>query len=140
VSLECTRTFLPPNNTPCGVVCTDADTCGRIRRLPIGVERVARRVTDNWNVRVMRNGARSKLFFTNRCTKTTATCRSVQIPKPTNVLHTCARRAVRAAVNVRAPLTSHGVVQCATRTLRWTSPPTSTQARIVSCACNLVPW
>lgn len=54
---------------------------------------------------------------------------------------TCARRAVRAEVVVRAPLlTSHAVVPCATRTRRWTSPPNSTPEQIVWCACNPDPW
>lgn len=121
-------------------MCRGVDTSGRIRRLPIGAERVARQDTDNWNVWIRHDGARSNLFLTRCCATTTVTYHSAPILKPTNALHTFARRAVRAEVTVRAPLTSHGVAPCATRTPRWTSPPNSTQARIVSCACNPVPW
>lgn len=121
---------------PVGVVCRGVDTSGRIRRLPIGAERVVGRGTDNWNVRIRHDGARSNLFFTRCCATTTVTYHSAPILKPTNALHTFARRAVRAEVTVRAPLTSHVAAPCATRTLRWTSPPNSTQARIVLCACN----
>jgi len=118
-------------------VCRSVDTRGRIRPSPIDAERVVGRDTDNWNVRIRHVAVRSNLFFTRCCATTTATWRSVPIPKRINATRTCARRAVRVEVIVRAPLlTSHAAVQCATRTRRWTSPPNSTPARIVWCACN----
>ena len=122
-------------------MCKGVDTRGRTRRSHIDAGRVVGRGMDNWSVRIRHVAVRSNLFFTRCCATTTATWRSVPIPKRINASRTCARRAVRAEVGgARARTMSHAAVPCATRTHRWTSPPNSTPARIVWCACNPDPW